>query len=171
MSAGTRMTDGPAGRGDLDSAESRRSTEQIKLRLRPDEALRLRTAADTSGRTLSDFVVALLDGRNTGDHPATAADERKVALAEVSRLANALYALAENLRLSRGDLGRGLGLMKNLFNEAAVVADRHRFAIDDAIRDVRRAIVRADESSGTVADAVRQLRAEIEVTVRRLVRM
>ena len=171
ISAGTRRNSPAAQVSELDSTESNRTTAQVKLRLAPDDALRLRTASDASGRTLSDFVVTLLDGKASGQATVGGGEGVGDALAEVSRLANAVYNLTENLRLSRADLGRGLGLVKNLFNESQTAAEQHRHQLHEATVELRSAITRAEESSAFVSAEVARLRTEISACAKRLARI
>ena len=108
--------------------EAGRSTEQVKLRLRPEDALRIRVSARDARVDLSTYVALLLDD------PERAAAARiptsEFPLADVSRLAGILGLLPEEVRRSRGELGRAFGLLKHLFEMplTASNAERHAFA-------------------------------------------
>jgi hypothetical protein len=155
-----------------------RTTEQVALRLRPDVALRLRASAEAAGRTMSDYVAALVDGRanGAGVHPVCGvADEpaasRMHALGEVSRLANAIYNHKNALHLARGELGRAHGGVKHLFETATTAAEAHRFELAAAVRSLRDAIAKADQTIAEVDDAYGPIRSELCACAKRLTRI
>jgi hypothetical protein len=146
--------------------ENRRSTEQVKLRLVPADAVRLRDAAEASGRTLSEYVMSLHDRQ--GASVPVSVEPPGASLAVVSRLASALAGLSDGLRLVRGDLGRSLGLVKHLFTSASTAAEAHHVELADAARELRTAIARADEAVIRLEDAMSPLQAEMRVAAKRL---
>lgn len=148
--------------------EAGRSTEQVKLRLRPEDALRLRVSARESHVDLSSYVALLLDD------PERAAAARiptsEFPLADVSRLAGVLGLLPEEVRRSRGELGRAFGLLKHLFEMPATAtnAERHAFALAEATRDARAAIENVDAAVDRLMDELAAIREDLAVTARRL---
>jgi len=147
-----------------------RTTEQVALRMQPDAALRLRAAADASGRTMSDYVASLVDGRAHRaelDSPESRGD----ALAEISRLANAIYNHVRLLELARGELGRAHGGVKHLFETATPAAEAHKYELAQAARSLRDAIARADQTIESANEAYGPLRLELAACAKRLVRI
>jgi hypothetical protein len=132
IDTGTRIEFAPAAR-----SEARRSTEQVKLRLPPADALRLRAAAAERGLEVSAYVALLLDDPRRPLVPPPASSE--LPLAEVSRLAGLLGLLPEEVRRSRGELGQAFGLLKHLFESpaSALNAERHAYALAEATRERR----------------------------------
>ncbi len=97
-----------------------RSTELVGLRLQPGDAIALRTAADISGATVSEYVARLVaqQGEKRG-----IVRENDTVIAELSRIAAGLDALPnEVLRLQKNLNSKG-GLVKSLFTEQPL-ADR-----------------------------------------------
>ena len=142
--AGTRLQSPSA---DLNATENR-STEQLKLRLQPLDAARLRHAAKIAGRNLSEHVMALL---NNGARVEVTSDDRAT-LAEMARTIDGLYVLCRELERSRLELGRQGGLAKHKFDVAAHAAESQRVKLS--------AIVSAwQDSAATAADAIVQARA------------
>jgi len=166
IDAGTRI-EAPAARL---GSEAGRSTEQVKLRLRPEDALRLRVSARDAHVDLSTYVALLLDD------PERAAAARiptsEFPLADVSRLAGILGLLPEEVRRSRGELGRAFGLLKHLFEMplTASNAERHAFALATATRDGRAAIENVDAAVDRLVDELAAIREDLAVTARRLAR-
>jgi hypothetical protein len=162
--AGTRNEVAPAAR-----SETGRTTEQLKLRLRPEDALRLRYAARERGVDVSAYVAQLLDDPERAALLARPA-VLELPLAEVSRLAGALGVLPEEARRSRGELGRAFGLLKHLFEmpQTAENAERHAFALADATRDARAAIENVDAAIEKLLDELASIREDLALTARRL---
>lgn len=163
IDAGTRIGFEPAAR----SAEERRSTEQVKLRLPPVDALRLRAAAHERELDVSAYVALLLDDpRRTVVAPSSS----ELPLAEVSRLAGLLGLLPDEVRRSRGELGRAFGLLKHLFENpvSALDAERHAYALAEATRDARAAIANVDAAVERLLDELATIREDLAVAARRL---
>ncbi len=169
MQTGTRLLDNASQDISNESSESRRSTEQVKLRVQPADALRLRAQADLSGRSLSDYVVHLLAGATAA--PPSSERERTIALVRISRLAAAIHAQAEQLRLARGDLGRAFGLLKHLFETAPVAASMHTDGLATVIAQARAATMNADIAVSATAERTAALRDELAITAKRLSRL
>ena len=150
--------------------EAGRRTKPVKLRLRPEDALRLRAAARESGVDLSEYVARLLDD------PQRAASARApvsaLPLADVSRLAGVLGALPEEVRRARGELGRAFGLVKHLFEMPATAlnAERHSFELSETTRDARAAIQNVDASIDRLLDELASIREDLATAARRLAR-
>jgi hypothetical protein len=161
--AGTHNKDAPAAR-----SETGRTTEQVKLRLRPEDALRLRYAARERGVEVSAYVAQLLDDPRRSPIAPQAVSE--LPLADVSRLAGVLGLLPEEVRRSRGELGRAFGLLKHFFEMPATSenAERHAFALADSTRDARAAIENVDAAVEKLLDELASIREDLALTARRL---
>jgi hypothetical protein len=150
--------------------EAGRTTTAVKLRLRPEDALRLRTAARESGVDLSEYVARLLDDPERA--VAARVPVSALPLADVSRLAGVLGALPEEVRRARGELGRAFGLLKHLFEMPATAlnAERHSFELSETTRDARTAIQNVDASVDRLLDELASIREDLATTARRLAR-
>jgi len=111
--------------------EHDRDTEQLKLRVSPDDAESIRTAAKAAGQTVSDYVVRLHVRRNL-----RIPDEWKLfdELVEVRRV---LDGIPEAVRKLDADLGRTYGNLKDLFAYSPALARSHQSEINAALRAVR----------------------------------
>jgi hypothetical protein len=160
IDAGTHI---PAAR-----SEARRSTEQVKLRLRPEDALRLRAAAAERELDVSAYVALLLDDPR---RPLVPPPSSELQLAEVSRLAGLLGLLPEEVRRSRGELGRAFGLLKHLFESpaSALDAERHAYALGKATREARIAIAKVETAVEHLIAELAPIREDLAVAARRLV--
>lgn len=150
-----------------------RTTTALLLRLPPEDALTLRTAARERGLAVSAFVARLLADPQRLEHarsePATTSD---LPLAEVSKLAGVLGLLPEEVRRARGELGRAFGLLKHFFElpTSAANAERHAFALAEATRDARAAIANVDAAAERLLDELAAIRDDLARTARRLAR-
>ena len=122
----------PERRAAYDAARKR--SEQLLVRLTPDEAMRLRRAAEASGSSVADLIMAMLD-----DLPRPILD-----LADVAQIAAATAALrgapkaVEDLE---ADLGRLSGRLSHLFTVNYARASLHRDEIHEtlwALQDLMR---------------------------------
>jgi len=140
----------------------------VKLRLRPEDALRLRCAARERAVEVSTYVAALLDDPRRS--PLTRSEASELPLADVSRLAGVLGVLPDEVRRSRGELGRAFGLLKHFFEMPATAlnAERHAFALAEATRDARAAIANVDAAVERLLDELASIREDLAVTARRL---
>jgi hypothetical protein len=111
--------------------EHDRDTEQLKLRVSPDEAESIRAAAKAAGETISDYVVRLHVRRDL-----RIPDEWKLfdELVEVRRV---LDGIPEAVRKLDADLGRTYGNLKDLFAYSPALARLHQSDINSALRAVR----------------------------------
>jgi len=137
----------------------RKRSEQLLVRLAPDEAQRVREAAASSGLSLSAFVLALADGR----------PQPIVDLAQVAEITSAVAVLAgapKALRDLEADLGRLSGRLSHLFTENYDRASLHREEIHEtlwALQDLMRQVLpEIAKMSATVAEP----RAEIARVMR-----
>jgi len=152
------------------SSEAGRTTTAVKLRLRPEDALRLRAAARECSVDVSEYVARLLD-----DPQRAVAVRTPIAalpLADVSRLAGVLSVLPEEVRRARGELGRAFGLLKHFFEMplTASNAERHSLELSQTTRDARAAIQNVDASVERLLDELASIREDLAVTARRLAR-
>jgi len=141
----------------------RKRSEQLLVRLAPDEAQRVREAAASSGLSLSEFVLALAEGR----------PQPIVDLAEVAEITSAVAVLAGALKALRdleADLGRLSGRLSHLFTENYDRASLHRDEIHEtlwALQDLMRHVLpEIAKMSATVAEP----RAEIARVMRAIAR-
>ena len=125
--AGTRNEAAPAARSEMG-----RTTEQVKLRLRPEDALRLRYAARERGIEVSAYVAQQLDDPERAAALAQPAVS-ELPLADVSRFAGVLGLLPEEVRRWRGELGRAFGLLKHFFEMPATSENAERHAFNSVI--------------------------------------
>ncbi len=141
----------------------RKRSEQLLVRLTPEEAERVRTAAASSGLSVVDFVLALVD-----DRPPPILD-----LAQVAEIASAVAALAGvpgAVRDLEADLGRLSGRLSHLFTVNYARASLHRDEIHEtlyALQDLMRRVLPEIEKIGA---AVAEPRAEIAIVMRAIAR-
>ncbi len=141
----------------------RRRSEQLLLRLTPQEAERVRAAAASSGLSVADFVLALVD-----DRPPPILD-----LAQVAEIASAVAALAAvpgAVRDLEADLGRLSGRLSHLFTVNYARASLHRDEIHEtlyALQDLMRRVLPEIEKMGA---AVAKPRAAIVTVMRAIAR-
>ncbi len=141
----------------------RKRSEQLLVRLAPDEAQRVREAAASSGLSLSEFVLALAEGR----------PQPIVDLAQVAEITAAVAVLAgapKALRDLEADLGRLSGRLSHLFTENYDRASLHRDEIHEtlwALQDLMRHVL---PEIATMSATVAEPRAEIARVMRAIAR-
>lgn len=131
------------------------------MRLAPDEAQRVREAAASSGLSLSEFVLALADGR----------PQPIVDLAQVAQISSAVAVLAgapKAIRDLEADLGRLSGRLSHLFTVNYDRASLHRDEIHETLWALQDLIRRVQPEIAKMSAAVAEPRAEI-VTVMRAI--
>ncbi len=134
---------------------ARKRSEQVLVRLTPDEATRLRRAAEAAGYPLADFVMAMLDD----EQPRAILD-----LAEVAQISAATATLAgapKAIRDLEADLGRLSGRLAHLFTLNYERASLHRDEIHEtlwALQELmRRVLPEIDRMQRLVAPARRTI--------------
>ncbi len=141
----------------------RKRSEQLLVRLTPEEAERVRTAAASSGLSVTAFVLAIVD-----DRPPPMID-----LAQVAEMASAVAALAGvpgAIRDLEADLGRLSGRLSHLFTVNYARASLHRDEIHEtlyALQDLMRRMLPEIEKMGA---AVAEPRAAIATVMRAIAR-
>jgi len=146
-----------------DARRKRSEPEQLLVRLAPDEAQRVREAAASSGLSLSEFVLALAEGR----------PQPIVDLAQVAEITSAVAVLAgapKALRDLEADLGRLSGRLSHLFTENYDRASLHRDEIHEtlwALQDLMRHVLPEIAKMGAT---VAKPRAEIAWVMRAIAR-
>jgi len=137
----------------------RKRSEQLLVRLAPDEAQRVREGAASLGLSLSEFVLALVDGR----------PQPIVDLAQVAQISSAVAVLAgapKAIRDLEADLGRISGRLSHLFTVNYDRASLHRDEIHEtlfALQDLmRRVLPEIEKMSAAVAEP----RTEIATVMR-----
>jgi len=132
----------------------RKRSEQLLVRLTPDEADRVRGAASSSGLSVADFVVTLLD-----DRPPPIIDLAQVA--EISSAVAALSGIPGAIRDLEADLGRLSGRLSHFFTLNYERASLHRDEIHEtlyALQDLMRRVLPEIEKMGA---AVAEPRTQI----------
>ncbi len=137
----------------------RKRSEQLLVRLTLAEADRVRAAAASSGLSVADFVLAIVD-----DRPSPMID-----LAQVAEIASAVAVLAGipgAVRDLEADLGRLSGRLSHLFTVNYARASLHRDEIHEtlyALQDLmRRVLPEIEKMSAAVAEP----RTEIATVMR-----
>jgi hypothetical protein len=160
---GTRRNGSPAA-----DPEDRRSTEQVKLRLRPADAARLRAAATSShAQSVSEYVVLMLD---TPERVPVFDASSQASLAIVANLTTAIGMLPEEAGRCRGELGRAFGLLKHLFEQpaSAINAERHAYAIAEATREARAAMAAVEAAVEKMGADLAPIRRDLGPVVKAL---
>ena len=137
----------------------RKRSEQLLVRLAPGEAQRVRAAAASSGLSVADFLLTVVD-----DRPPPIID-----LAQVAEITSAVAVLAgapKAIRDLEADLGRLSGRLSHLFTENYDRASLHRDEIHEtlwALQDLMRQVLpEIAKMSATAAEP----RAEIARVMR-----
>ncbi len=141
----------------------RKRSEQLLLRLAPDDAQRVREAAASSGLSLSDFVLALADGR----------PQPIVDLAQVAQISSAVAVLAgapKALRDLEADLGRLSGRLSHLFTVNYARASLHRDEIHETLWALQDLMRRVQPEIAKMSAAVAEPRSEIVMVMRAIAR-
>jgi hypothetical protein len=151
----------------IQGERGRKKAEQIKLRLATEDCEHLRVAAAAAGKTVSTFVIALLEGGGSVAPP-TRDEIYEQTFVEIAKFSNAIHALVENLRLSRADLSRAIGLLRTLFDGEGDAAVPTRAELHDAIRQAQVAIANNHFAATVVAAAIESLQATSSAAVREM---
>ena len=141
----------------------RKRSEQLLIRLTADEADRLRSAASSSGQSLADYLLAIVD-----DRPAPSVD-----LAQVARISSAVAVLAGipcAIRDLEADLGRLSGRLSHLFTLNYARAILHRHEIHETLYALRDLMRRVQPEIAAMSAAVAEPRSEIATVMRAIAR-
>ena len=141
----------------------RKRSEQLLVRLAPDEAQRVREAAASSGLSLSEFVLALADGR----------PQPIVDLAHVAQISSAVAVLAgapKAIHDLEADLGRLSGRLSHLFTVNYDRASLHREEIHETLWALQELIRQVQPEIAKMSAAVAEPRSEIVTVMRVLAR-
>ncbi len=141
----------------------RKRSEQLLVRLAPEEAQRVREAAASSGLSLSQFMLALADGR----------PQPIVDLSQVAQLSAAVAVLAgapKAIRDLEADLGRLSGRLSHLFTENYERASQHREEIHETLWALQDLMRRVQPEIVKMSAAVAEPRAEIASVMRAIAR-
>ncbi len=141
----------------------RKRSEQLLVRLAPDEAQRVREAAASAGLSLSEFVLTLVD-----DRPAPIVD-----LAQVAQISSAVAVLAGAPRAIRdleADLGRLSGRLSHLFTENYERASLHRDEIHETLWALQGLMRRVEPEIAKMSATVAEPRSEIATVMRAIAR-
>jgi len=141
----------------------RKRSEQLLVRLTPEEADRVRGAASSSGQSVADFVVTLVD-----DRAPPVIDLAQVA--EISSAVAALSGIPGAVRDLEADLGRLSGRLSHFFTLNYERASLHREEIHETLytlQDLMRRVLPEIENMGA---AVAEPRAQIARVMRGIAR-
>jgi len=142
---------------------ARKRSEQLLVRLTPEEAQRVRAAAAGAGLSLSQFVVALID-----DRPPPIVD-----LGQVAQLSAAVAVLAgvpKAIRDLEADLGRLSGRLSHFFTQNYERASLHREEIHETLWALQDLMRRVQPEIATMGAAVAEPRSEIARIMRGIAR-
>jgi uncharacterized protein (DUF1778 family) len=142
---------------------ARKRSEQILLRLTPDEAQRLRAAAASAGVSIADYVVSTVENR-----PRPIVD-----LSDVAQIAMATAALAgapKAIRDLEADLGRLSGRLSHLFTLNYARAVLHRDEIHETLHALQDLMRRVQPEIAAMSAAVAEPRSEIAAVMRAIAR-
>jgi hypothetical protein len=151
----------PEDRAKYEAARVR--SEQLKLRLTPEEADRVRSAAASSGQSLADYVLAVVD-----DRPAPSVDLSQVA--QISSAVAVLAGIPGAIRDLEADLGRLSGRLSHLFTLNYARATLHRDEIHETLFALQDLIRRVQPEIATMSAAVAEPRSEIATVMRAIAR-
>ena len=141
----------------------RKRSEQLLLRLTPEEADRVRTAAASSGLSAADFMLAIVD-----DRPAPIIDLAQVA--EISSAVAALSGVPGAIRDLEADLGRLSGRLSHRFTLNYARADLHRDEIHETLFALQELMRRVEPEIAKMSAAVAEPRTEIATVMRAIAR-
>ncbi len=141
----------------------RKRSEQLLVRLTPEEADRVRTAAASSGQSVADFMLAIVD-----DRPPPIIDLAQVA--EISSAVAALSGVPGAIRDLEADLGRLSGRLSHLFTVNHARASLHRDEIHEALWALQDLMRRVEPEIAKMSAAVAEPRSEIATVMRAIAR-
>ena len=141
----------------------RKRSEQLLLRLTPEEADRVRTAAASSGLSAADFMLAIVD-----DRPAPIIDLAQVA--EISSAVAALSGVPGAIRDLEADLGCLSGRLSHRFTLNYARADLHRDEIHETLFALQELMRRVEPEIAKMSAAVAEPRTEIATVMRAIAR-
>ena len=141
----------------------RKRSEQLLVRLTPEEADRLRSAAASSGLSVADFILAIVD-----DRPAPIIDLAQVA--EISSAVAALSGVPSAIRDLEADLGRLSGRLSHLFTLNHARADLHRDEIHETLFALQELMRRVEPEIAKMSAAIAEPRTEIATVMRAIAR-
>jgi len=141
----------------------RKRSEQLLIRLTPEEADRVRSAATSSGQSLADYVLAIVDDRAVPS----------VDLSQVAQISSAVAVLAGipgAIRDLEADLGRLSGRLSHLFTLNYARASLHREEIHETLYALQDLMRRVQPEIATMSAAVAEPRTEIATVMRAIAR-
>jgi len=147
-------------RSEYDAA---RATQQVQLRLLPEDALALRLTAKAHGLSVSSFVARIVA---TLDSPKNVIQVNDP-LANASIIAAAIAQVPNEIRRLRGDLLRLGGLVKSLFirSESMQEAKAHAHACSNALAELTRSAESVVPIVSRVEDELDSVRVQLEQVV------
>jgi len=141
----------------------RKRSEQLLVRLTPDEAERVRAAAASSGLSVADFLLTVVD-----DRPPPIIDLAQVA--EISSAVATLASIPGAIRDLEADLGRLSGRLSHFFTVNHARADLHRDEIHETLWALQDLMRRVEPELAKMSAAVVEPRTEIATVMRAIAR-
>ncbi len=141
----------------------RKRSEQLLVRLTPSEAERVRAASSSSGLSVADFMLTVVD-----DRPAPMIDLAQVA--EISSAVAALAGLPGAIRDLEADLGRLSGRLSHFFTVNYARASLHREEIHETLWAVQELMRWVQPEIAKMSAAVAEPRTEIATVMRAIAR-
>jgi len=141
----------------------RKRSEQLLMRFTPEEAERVRTAAASSGLSVADFVLAVVD-----DRPPPMIDLAQVA--EISSAVATLAGIPGAMRDLEVDLGRLSGRLSHFFTVNFARASLHRDEIHETLWALQDLMRRVEPEIAKMNAAVAEPRMEIATVMRAIAR-
>ncbi len=141
----------------------RKRSEQLLIRLTPAEADRVRAAAASSGLSVADFMLTVVD-----DRPPPMIDLAQVA--EISSAVAALAGIPGAIRDLEADLGRLSGRLSHFFTVNYARASLHREEIHETLWAVQELMRRVQPEIAKMSAAVAEPRTEIATVMRAIAR-
>jgi uncharacterized protein (DUF1778 family) len=140
---------------------ARKRQHQVLLRLNSDEAIRLKSAAAASGKTVSEYVMSLLTER-----PAPVVDLAHVA--QLSAVVATMAAIPKAMRDLEADLGRLSGRLAHFFTLNPDVARQHADEINGTIWEIKTLMSRMLPEMQNVQELIAEPRTKIAHVMKQL---
>jgi hypothetical protein len=141
----------------------RKRSEQLLVRLTPEEAERLRAAAASSGLSVADFLLMIVD-----DRPPPMIDLAQVA--DISSAVATLAGIPGAIRDLEADLGRLSGRLSHFFTVNYARASLHRDEIHETLWALQNLMRRVEPEIAKMSAAVAEPRSEIATVMRAIAR-
>jgi len=151
------------------TAPSERKTVPVLLRMQPAAARTLKAAATARIMTNAEYVSELvLECERTGRGGTAGMIAAEIPLADVSRLAHALYQIPGEVKRLRGELGRQGGLIKHLVESEPAATGRLTQETAAALRSIMGTAAMTEAALAELLAQTAAIRGDLERSARRL---